>query len=123
MKIRQASSGPVVALPGAPPELDNGNSGSGQVFVDWSKGPTQKVTLTGNCTLQLYRGLTPGEPTWVQLKLQQDPTGGRVPTFQAVLTAGGTGLTISTAPGSTDLISLYYDGQLLYGTVSGLAFQ
>ncbi len=120
---RQPPSGPNINLPGSPPEFDNGNSGAGQVPVDWKKGGAQKITLTGNCTLQLYVGLTPGEPTWVQLKLQQDATGSRVPTFQAVLTPGGTGLTLSTAPGSTDLVSLYYDGALLFATLAGLAFQ
>lgn len=123
MKIRQAPSGPVVALPGNVPEYQNGNSGAGQAFVDWSRGPAQKIVLTGNATLQLYRGLTAGEPTWLQLKVQQDGTGSRVPTLQAVFTPGGTPLTFSTAPGSTDILSLYYDGAALYGTMAGLAFQ
>lgn len=123
MKIRQSPSGSVVALPGNVPEYANGNSGAGTVFIDWSRGPAQKIILTGNATLQLYRGLTAGEPVWVQLTLQQDATGSRVPSLPAVLTPGGTPLTLSTAPGAIDVISLYYDGTVLKGAIAGLAFQ
>jgi hypothetical protein len=120
---RLAASGPKIALPGALKQFANGNSGAGQVTIDWSKGPAQEIILTGNCNFNLYTGLTPGEPTWVQLRVRQDATGGRVPTFSALLTPGGTGLTLSTGALALDIISFYYDGTLLCGTVAGLDFK
>jgi hypothetical protein len=121
MQIRQAPSGPIVALPTSVAEFDNGDATNPDA-IDWSKGPAQKIRLVNNAALNLYIGLTANQPTWLQLKVKQDGTGSRIPTLPGVLVPGGTPLTFSTAAGATDILSLYYDGALLYATIGGLAF-
>jgi hypothetical protein len=124
MKIRQSANGAFVALPGYPPEYDNLNSGAGTKVIDWSRGGAQRLILNGNAALNLYSGLTTNEPTWMQLKVKQDSVGSRVPTLPGVLTANaGAALVFSTAPFAVDLLSLYFDGSLISGTLSGLRFQ
>lgn len=121
MLIRQPPSGPVVALQTSVAEFDNGDATNPDI-IDWSKGPAQKIRLVNNAVLNMYTGLTPGQTAWLQLKVRQDGVGNRVPTLQGVLVPGGTPLTFSTAAGANDILSLYYDGAVLYGTIAGLAF-
>lgn len=123
MKIRLSPTGSFVTLPTSAPEFDNGNSGAGTKAINWALGPAQRLRLTGNAALSLYTGLTSREPTWVQLALVQDAVGSRVPTLPGVLTPAGAALTFSTAALAVDLVSLYFDGSLLYASIAGLRFQ
>ncbi len=120
MLQRQSPSGPVIKLPSYPIEFDNGPSGSADV-VDWSQGPAQRGTLTANA-IYTSSNLPAGQPTWLQLKLIQGAGGGFSASFAGAKTPGGTALALSSAAGAVDLVSLYWDGAVLFATVSALAF-
>ena len=99
-------------------EYDNGNSG-GTDTVDWGNGNKQKSTMTGACT---YTFTAPDGPCNVILKLIQDGTGTRVPTWPGTVKwPAGTEPTWSTAASSIDIISFYFDGTSYFGS-AGIAF-
>lgn len=100
-------------------EVDNGNSGAADT-VDWGAGNKQKSTLTGNVT---YTFTAPSGPCNLVFKMIQDGVGTRTATFPATVKwAGGTAPTLSTASGSVDIVTFYYDGTNYYG-VASLDFQ
>lgn len=99
-------------------EYDAGTSGTTKT-IDWDNGSTQKVEMTGNCTFTLSNPVVGA--TYV-LKLTQDGTGTRTGTFPAsVLTAGGAGITLSTASGDVDVLTLFWDGTNYFANI-GLAY-
>lgn len=120
MLIRQSPSGPSIKLPSFAAVADNVNVGA-VASVDFSKGPAQRLTLSANTTLTIT-GLPAGQPTWWQLKVVQDNTGGHSLAVAGAKTPGGTGLTLSTAGNSVDIVSGYWDGTTNYASVAGLAF-
>ena len=96
-------------------EYDNGNSGAADT-VDWGKGNKQKSTMTDDCT---YTFTAPDGPCNVMLKLIQDGTETRVPTWPGTVKwPGGTEPTWSTAASAVDMISFYYDGTNYYGSAA-----
>lgn len=111
---RRAPSGPTLELVTAPAQYANGNSNAA-IALDWNRGPSQTVTLNSPTpVIDLVTSLPRGESARMTLRVQQDGTGNRVPTFTPhVYTAGGTPLVFSTAPSAYDLVDLYWDGQLL----------
>jgi len=96
-------------------EFDNGNSG-GAAAIDFNEGQKQRITLTANSTFTFTDPLGPGN---FILKLIQDGTGSRTVTWPAaVLWPSGTAPTLSTAGGSVDLVSLYFDGTNYYASAA-----
>jgi hypothetical protein len=101
-------------------EFDNGDSGAADT-IDFGAGQKQKSTLTANCT---YTFTPPAGPGNFILKVIQDVTGSRTVTWPATVKwdTAGTAPTLSTAGGSVDIISFYYDGTNYYGQ-AGLDFK
>ncbi len=121
MQARQSPSGPAIKLLSFPGEQANINVGNA-ASIDWSRGPGQSLGLFASCNVT-SRNLPAGQAAWVQLKIvQAGGGGGFVPTFVGAKTPGGTPLTFSAAPGSIDLVWLYWDGFDLFATVEGRAF-
>lgn len=89
--------------------------------VNFASFGAQEIVLTANCTLTVS-GFTPGKAQWVQLHVQQDATGSRTLSIVGARTPGALGLTLSTAGGAIDLVSLFWSGSFLYASVAGLAF-
>ncbi len=105
--------------PNYPPEHNNGASGAA-FLVGFASSLAQSLTLTANCTIACG-GFVAGRTQWAQLKLIQGGGGGFSVTINAE-TPGGAGLTLSVAAGAVDIVSLYWDGAILFATVGGLAF-
>jgi hypothetical protein len=82
------------------PDVDNGN--------------IQKVTLTGNVTFSAFANPVAGQS--LTLFVTQDATGARLLT-STMKFAGGS-KTLSTAAGSIDIITAYYDGTNYYATLA-----
>jgi hypothetical protein len=97
-----------------PSEHANGSSGAA-FTIDLSTASAQAVTITANVTFTLSNPQTGGS---YLLKLVQDVTGGWTYTWPgSVHWSGGTAPTGSGA-NKTDLINLYYDGSIYYGSYS-----
>ncbi len=97
-------------------EYNNGNS-STSITINWNNGQKQWVTMTNNCTFTFTAPAGPGN---FILRVVQDGTGGRVATWPSSVYAPGgkiTGLVLSTAANTTDIISLYYNGANYYATI------
>lgn len=95
-------------------EFDNGNSGAGTVVIDWSKGNSQKITMTGNCLFGAPSNMKAGAV--YRLCAIQDATGNRAPTWNSVFKwTNGTPPTLGGA-NAIDLLAFYCDGTDLYGS-------
>jgi hypothetical protein len=91
---------------------------SGTETVDWGNGPKQYARMTGNTT---FTFTAPAGPANLLLYVLQDTTGSRVATWpNAVLAPGGkaSGLVLSTAANSKDIVCFYYDSSNYFGTIS-----
>lgn len=119
-QLRQSPSGPFVHVPSFT-GASNANVGAA-AQIDWSKGPSQNLTLTANCNVSSI-GLPPGENTWVQLVVIQGGAGGYTPTILGALTPGDAPLALSTAPGSVDVVSLFWNGTFFLAQVAGLDYR
>lgn len=101
---------------GTSQEFDNGASGAAAT-VQWSIAQQQSMTLTANCTLAF--GSAPAGVCIVRLRLVQDGAGGRTVTWPAAVKwQGGGAPALSTAPGSEDVVALYWDGSAYYASPS-----
>lgn len=81
-----------------------------------------RATLIGNVGIasgNFPAGILPG--TQVALVLKQDGTGNRTVTWTAIKRSQGV-LTLSTAPNSIDIISLFFDGTDWFAGPMGLGF-
>lgn len=94
-------------------ERNNGDSGTSK-NIDWTKSHKQKITLTADATLTFTN---PVGPCNLILRIVQDDPGGRSLTLPTIKWPGGSYPVFSTAVGSVDLLSLYYDGVDYYGQV------
>ncbi len=84
------------------------------VVWDMKKGYNATVTLGGNRTL-VVAGLTNGD--YGTITIVQDNAGNRTLTLpsNSKVSGGGAGsITLSTAGGSIDMCTFYYDGTTLY---------
>lgn len=81
---------------------------------DAANGSVQKVTLTGNVTLNAFSTPVAGES--ITLILIQDATGSR--TLTSTMKFSGGTKTLSTAANSIDIISIYYDGTTYYASLA-----
>lgn len=101
-----------------PPTVPTTNSGANAI-VDYSKANNLNLILTNNSTVVFSNPLAGN--VYI-LKLIQDATGSRTVTWPLnVKWNGGTVPTLSTAPGSIDIASFYYDGVDYFGTI-GLGY-
>jgi hypothetical protein len=95
-------------------EYDAGNSGTA-LTIDWTNGPAQKVTLTGNVTFTLSN---PVNAESYIIKLVQG-SGPYTVTWPAAVKWGVAGApTLSATAGKIDIVSFYYDGTNYYGAYS-----
>jgi len=90
-------------------EYDAGNSGAAAKAIDFNNGQNQKVTLNGNCT---FAFTAPPGPAHCQLKMIQDGTGSRDPSWPAAnfTWIGGTEPTWATGAGQVSIVNLWWDG-------------
>jgi hypothetical protein len=97
-------------------EYDNGNSGAADT-IDWNNGNGQKSTLTASCTYT-FTAPTSGV-TRLQLRVIQGGTGSYTVTWPATVKwQANTAPTLSTAVGSVDIITFWWDGQYYRGVAS-----
>jgi hypothetical protein len=97
-------------------EYDNGNSGAADT-IDWNNGNGQKSTLTASCTYT-FTAPTSGV-TRLQLRVIQGGTGSYTVTWPATVKwQADTAPTLSTAVGSVDIITFWWDGQYYRGVAS-----
>ena len=82
-------------------EYDNWNSWA-TATINWINWLNQKITLTANCTLTLSN---PVEWETYLLRIFQDWTGGRTPTFSPTIKPART---ITTTASEYAIIGLYY---------------
>lgn len=87
------------------------------ITPDVANGTIQKVTLTGNVTFSAFSNPVAGQS--MTLIVTQDGTGSRTLT-STMKWSGGT-KTLSTAAGSIDIISVFYDGTNYFASL-GKAF-
>jgi hypothetical protein len=78
------------------------------IAVDWSKGSTQAVMLSGNRTLTFSDGQKGGKYTLI---LKQDATGSRLVAWPPSVHWPGTlGPTLTSTAGKTDYLFFIYNG-------------
>jgi hypothetical protein len=107
------------ALVGISGEINSGNSGS-SVTLNFANSPGNVVTMTANSTFN-FAGMTAGSAYAV--RIVQGGSGSYAVTWpSATKWPGGVAPTLSTAVGSIDLVSIYYDGTNYYAS-AGLKYQ
>ena len=87
---------------------------TGTITPDFTFGTIQKLTVTGNITMNTLGNAITGRS--MTLILTQDATGNRTLT-SSMLFAGGS-KTLSTAANAVDVISVFYDGSTYYAALS-----
>ena len=87
---------------------------SGTLTPDASVATIYEYTLNGNITLNSIGNAVAG--TSMTIRLTQDGTGGR--TLSSTMKFAGGLKTLSTTGGTTDIISLYYNGTNYYAVLS-----
>lgn len=97
-------------------EVDDSGYSSGTVTIDWSSGNKHTVTLTDDATISFT---DPSGPANVTLRLVQDSTGGRNPSWpSSVKWSGGSEPSWSTGSDAVDIATFYYNGTNYYGEAS-----
>ena len=87
---------------------------SGTITPDFNNGSIQKLTLTGNITLNSLANAVAGRS--MTLILTQDGTGGHVLSTTMKFSDGYS--TLSVLAGAIDIISVFYDGSTYYATLT-----
>lgn len=77
-----------------------------------TNGTTATWTIGGNRTFAISNAVA---NTYYQITITQDATGSRTVTWPTIKWKGGTAPTLTTAAGSKDIITLWYDGTSYYG--------
>jgi hypothetical protein len=85
------------------------------ITPDAANGSIQQVTLTGNVTWNAFGG-TPQAGQSMVVSLTQDGTGSR--TLSSTMKFAGGSKTLSTAAGSIDIISVFYDGTNYFASLT-----
>jgi hypothetical protein len=83
------------------------------ITPDVANGTVQKVTLTGNVTFSAFSNPAAGQS--LTLIVTQDGTGSR--TLTSTMKFSGASKTLSTAAGSIDIITVFYDGTTYYASL------
>jgi hypothetical protein len=87
---------------------------SGTITPDFNNGSIQKLTLTGNITMNTLGNAIAGRS--MTLILTQDATGGRALTSSMKYADGFNSLSVTA--NSTDIISVFYDGSVYYASLT-----
>jgi hypothetical protein len=96
-------------------EVDNNATGS-TLTIDWRRGQKQRVDMTSDCTFTFN---APEGACNLMLRLVQDGTGGRDPTFPSTVKwQGGTAPTWVTTTNAVNVIAMYFDGTNYHSTAS-----
>ena len=96
-------------------EVDNNATGS-TLTIDWRRGQKQRVDMTSDCTFTFN---APEGVCNLMLRLVQDGTGGRDPTFPSTVKwQGGTVPTWVTTTNAVNVIAMYFDGTNYHATAS-----
>lgn len=99
------STGNIKELPITPQTA----TGDGTTTIDWNQGNAFHFTF--GAFNETFTFTAPPSGTTLVLKLTQDGTGSRTATWPATVKwPNGTAPTLSTAAGSVDIISFYFDG-------------
>lgn len=97
-------------------EFNAGSSGGAGFDVDWNDGQKQLVTLTGDAA---FTFTNPPGATNVVLRLVQDATGNRNPTWASnIFFPNGNAPNLSNGATDIDLLSFYFDGTNYHGASS-----
>jgi hypothetical protein len=83
------------------------------ITPDVANGTVQKVTLTGNVTFSAFSNPVAGQS--LTLIVTQDATGSR--TLTSTMKFSGAAKTLTTAAGSIDIITVFYDGTDYYASL------
>jgi hypothetical protein len=89
---------------------------SGNVNIDRSLGSIFKANATGNISLQLPSNISAGQS--FTLIVKQDSAGSRLATYNADYKFAGNFRTLSTAANSTDMLNMFYDGYVIYTSLT-----
>ena len=96
-------------------EVDNNATGA-TLTIDWRAGQKQRVDMSADCT---FTFVAPDGVCNLMLRLVQDGTGGRDPTFpSSVKWQGGTVPTWVTTANAVNVIAMYFDGTNYHATAS-----
>ena len=96
-------------------EVDNNATGS-TLTIDWRRGQKQRVDMTSDCTFTFN---PPEGVCNLMLRLVQDGTGGRDPTFPSTVKwQGGTVPIWVTTANAVNVIAMYFDGTNYHATAS-----
>ena len=87
---------------------------SGTITPDFNNGSIQKLTLTGNITMNTLGNAIAGRS--MTLILTQDATGNR--TLTSSMLFAGNYKTLTTLANSKDIISLFFDGSTYYASLT-----
>ena len=87
---------------------------TGTITPNISLGAIQRLTLTGNITLNSITNILSGQS--MTLILTQDATGNR--TLTSTWKFGGGSKTLSTTGNTTDIVSVFYDGTTYWAVLS-----
>jgi hypothetical protein len=99
---------------------DAGNTGAAKT-IDWNNGPTQKCTLTGNCTFTFSN---PVQGATYSLEIAQDAIGSRTLTLPSTVrwTNNSSIPTLSTTASTVTLVSFYWTGTRYLASLAGSGF-
>lgn len=96
-------------------EVRNVTAGS-TLTIDWKAGQKQRVEMGHDCTFTFVKPLGVCN---LMLRLVQDGTGGRDPTFpSSVKWQGGTTPTWVTTANAVNVLAMYFDGTNYHATAS-----
>ena len=84
-----------------------GGSTTGTITPDCANGNVQKITLTGNITLNAFANPVAGQSMVLIVK---QPSSGGPRTLTSTMKFAGGFKTLSTAANTIDLIGIFYDG-------------
>jgi hypothetical protein len=89
---------------------------SGTFTPNRNNGTIQKLTLTGNITLNVPTNMAPGQS--LTLIISQDATGNRVMTPNSAYKFASGFRDLSTEPTAIDMLNIFTDGTLYYTTLT-----
>jgi len=89
---------------------------SGNVNIDRALGSIFKANATGNISLQLPSNISAGQS--LTLIVKQDASGSRLATYNSGYKFAGNFRTLSTAANSIDMLNMFYDGTIIYTTLT-----
>jgi len=92
-------------------------TGDGTTTITWENG--YKVRFAFGATNDVFTFVDPSRPCNMVMVIEQDSSGSRTITWPAAVkwANGGTAPTLTSAGGSEDIVSFYFDGTSYYGAI------